>query len=77
MCKLVNGNNYYNDHAFNQMCSLLESGETIHVMIDCIGHTRNNREQEIYRKELTTKYKDRLEVLYRGGYSYSYEYKLI
>ena len=77
MSTLVNGNNYFNDHAFNQMCVFLESGELIHVVIDCDGGSRNNRIQEQYRNELTSKYQDRLEVRYLGGYLYSYEYKLI
>lgn len=75
--KYVSGKNYFNEGSFNEMCEVLEQGEEITVSIDCIGHTRNNMEQEAYKKELVKKYGEQLEVKYNDGYcSYSYSYKL-
>lgn len=75
--KLINGKNYCNIPCFKQMCQELEKGQRIEVYIDCIGHTRNNYEQESYRKLLQDKYGDKLETELSGGtYSYSYIYQL-
>lgn len=73
----VSGSNYFNTKDLDQMKKLLEEGKTISVGIDCIGHTRNNMEQENYKEALMEFYKDRLEVIYEPGVcSYGYSYKL-
>ena len=73
----VNGKNYFNQKSFTEICQLLEKGKWVEVGIDCIGHTRNNFEQEMYKQELIKKYGERLEVHLGGGaYSYSYTYYL-
>ena len=59
---LVNGKNYFNEESFNKICELLEHGKWVEVFIDCIGHTRNNNEQEKYKQDLMKKYGDSLEV---------------
>jgi hypothetical protein len=75
--KTINGGNYFNDKAFNKICELLENAETVQILIDCIGHTRNANEQEIYKEELIKKYADKLKTeRIEGGYSYSYSYSL-
>ena len=75
--KTINGGNYYHEKAFNEICEALERAETVKVYIDCIGHTRNNNEQEAYKEALVAKYKDRLNVdISAGGHSYHYIYKL-
>lgn len=75
--KTINGGNYYNQPAFEKICEGLEKGDTVQVYIDCIGHTRNNDEQEAYKEALTEKYGDTLNVeKNEGGYSYSYSYQI-
>ena len=75
--KLINGKNYFNEESFKEMCKALEAGETIEVYIDCIGHTRNNMEQEQYKKHLEKKYGGLLVCTHcPGAYSYHYEYAL-
>lgn len=77
MSKIVNGANYFNEKSFNEICEALESAKTVKVYIDCIGHTRNNNEQEAYKEALIEKYQDRLKVdKIDGSYSYSYMYGL-
>lgn len=77
MSVFVNGDVYFNEKSLQKMCEVLESGETVSVGIDCIGHAKNNREQEIYKDALTEKYGDRLIVeCSEGAHSYSYSYKL-
>lgn len=75
--RTINGGNYFHEKAFNEICEALENAEKVQVYIDCIGHTRNNNEQDAYFEALTNKYKDRL-IADRtdGGYSYSYSYTL-
>lgn len=74
----VSGSNYFNNEDLNNMIKLLDERKTIEVGISCIGHTRNNMEQEHYKKALEEHYGDKLEVmLNEGGYSYSYKYRLI
>ena len=73
----VSGSNYFNQNSLDQMKELLEKGKAIQVGIACIGHTRNNSEQEAYKEALTNLYGDRLEVKYNDGVcSYSYSYQL-
>lgn len=73
----VNGRNYFNDESFDDACVFLEDGIKVHISIDCIGHTRNNYEQENYRRALVEKYGRKLEIeLVEGAYSYSYKYSL-
>ena len=75
--RTVNGGNYFHAKAFNEICEALEHMETVQVYIDCIGHTRNNNEQEAYKEALEEKYADRLQVEKSdGAYSYGYTYKL-
>ena len=70
------GNSFYEDK-FEKVCEELEKGELVDIYIDCIGHTRNNMTQEVYKKALVTKYGDKLEVIFHEGVcSYSYSYKL-
>ena len=65
------------EKSFNDICSFLENGLKVRVGIDCIGHTRNNMEQENYRRALVKKYDRRLNVeLIEGASSYSYKYSL-
>lgn len=74
---LVDGKNYFNEESFDDACSFLEDGLKVHLCIDCIGHTRNNAEQENYRRAFVEKYgrKVNIEVL-EGAHSYSYKYSL-
>lgn len=73
----VSGSNYFNNDDLNKMIEMLDKGETISVGISCIGHTRNNTEQENYKKALKEHYRDKLEIMLNdGAYSYSYSYKL-
>lgn len=60
--KTINGTNQYNTKSFNEMCEALESGETIGIYIDCIGHTRAEMEEFNYARELKNKYGDKLLV---------------
>lgn len=71
------GNDFY-ESRFNQVCEALEQGETVSVYIDCIGHTRNNMTQEIYKDSLQAKYGEKLNVEHsNGAYSYHYTYRLL
>lgn len=75
--KTINGGNYYNEQAFNEICEALEKAQTVSVYIDCIGHTRNNMEQEAYKDALIKEYGDRLMIeKSESAYSYSYSYML-
>lgn len=75
--KTINGQNYFNEKSFNEICEALEKMQVVSVYIDCIGHTRNNDEQEAYKEALIAKYRDRLKVdKIDGAYSYSYQYGL-
>lgn len=75
--KTINGGNYFHEKAFNGICEALEQMEVVTIYIDSLGHSTNNREQEIYKEELIKKYQDRLKVeKNEGAYSYSYTYKL-
>ena len=78
MKKNISGKNYFNQESLEKMCEALESGYEIEVWIDCIGHTRNNMEQEHYKEALMEKYGDKVEVKIHEGYCiYEYSYKLI
>ena len=73
----VSGSNYFQEKHLNEMIKLLDKGESIHVGIECIGHTRNNTEQENYKRALIEHYGNKLEIKQSSGvYSYYYEYKL-
>ena len=75
--QVINGRNYYNAKSFNEICEALEKAQAVQVYIDCIGHTRNNNEQEAYKEALVEKYADRLKIeKNEGGHSYSYIYML-
>ena len=75
--RTINGENYFNEKSFNEICEALEKAEAVEVYIDVIGHSRNNYEQEAYREALEQKYGDRLKVdKIDGAYSYSYTYGL-
>ena len=74
--KTIDGKNYYNEASFKEMCEALDKGETIVVHINCIGHARNNNEQEAYREALENKYQSNLWVeCSKGNVSYSYRLK--
>lgn len=78
MSKFIDGKNYFNEISLNEICEALESGEKVQVGIDCIGHTRNNNEQEAYKESLLKKYGERLVCsCVQGAYSYSYIYQLV
>ena len=62
MSKLVNGKNYFNEESLKEMCERLETGETIGIYIDCIGHARNQMETAAYVRALKDKYGDKLIV---------------
>lgn len=73
----VSGSNYFNQEDLNNMIDLLDKGNSIEVGIDCIGHTRNNMEQEAYKKALKEHYGNKLEIKQNDGVcSYNYCYKL-
>lgn len=73
----VSGSNYFQEKYLKEMIALLDEGKTIQVGIACIGHTRNNTEQENYKRALIEHYGDKLEIKQSpGAYSYHYEYKL-
>ena len=75
--KTVNCGNYFTEKRFNNLCEVLESEGAASVYIDCIGHTRNNSEQESYKKALEKKYGDRLSITcHEGVCSYHYDYEL-
>ena len=75
--KVVNGQNCFNNKSLVEICEALEAAQTVKVLIDCIGHTRNNDEQEAYKEALLKKYADRLKFeKIDGGYSYYYTYCL-
>ena len=77
MYKTINGQNYFNEKSLAEICEVLEQGQAVKVYIDCIGHTRNNDEQEAYKEALCNKYGDKLQVsAENGGYSFAYVYKL-
>ena len=74
----VSGSNGFNEKDFNKMVELLDSGNKIQVGISCIGHTRNNMEQENYKKAFEEHYGNRLEVSLDAlvnTYSYTYYLK--
>ena len=73
----VSGSNCFQEKYLNKMIELLDAGKRIKVGIDCIGHTRNNMEQENYREALEKHYGNKLEVIYNDGWcSYGYDYQL-
>ena len=73
----VSGSNYFNEKDLKKMIEELDKGNAIQVGIECIGHTRNNMEQEAYKQALLKHYGSKLEITCNeGAYSYDYEYKL-
>ena len=73
----VSGSNYFQEKYLQEMIELLDKGNKIHVGIACIGHTRNNMEQDNYRRALLEHYGDMLIItMHEGAYSYSYDYEL-
>lgn len=75
--KTVNCGNYFTENRFNNLCEVLEREGAASVYIDCIGHTRNNMEQESYKNALKKKYGDRLVITcHEGACSYHYDYEL-
>lgn len=75
--KLVNCGNDFYPMFFDNLCSALEKGQTVEVYVDCIGHTRNNWVQEVYKEKLVEKYGAKL-LIQRcvGAYSTTYRYCL-
>lgn len=75
--KLINCGNDFYPHLFDTLCKELDEGGGVEVYIDCIGHSMNNRLQEVYREKLIEKYGNRLLYTHSdGAHSYSYSYKL-
>lgn len=62
MSKLVNGKNYFNEKSLQEMIAELESGATIGIYIDCIGHTRTDYETSLYVNALQEKFGKRLVI---------------
>ena len=60
--KCVNCTNYFNDIGKQRLKEALEAGETVHIYIDCIGHTRAYWEEKWYREWLVEFYGDKLEI---------------
>lgn len=58
--KMINGQNYFNEKSLGEMIEQLESGATISIYIDCIGHTRTAHETSVYVDELKNHFGDRL-----------------
>jgi len=58
--KIINGRNYFNEKSLEEMIEHIESGETIGIYIDCIGHTRTAYETSVYVDELKKHFGDRL-----------------
>lgn len=74
---LLNCGNYFTESRLNNVIEALERGCEVRIYIDCIGHARNNYEQENYRRALVNKYGRKLNIkLHEGVCSYSYEYLL-
>lgn len=75
--KLINCGNEFYPRFFKELCEALEAGHTVEVYVDCIGHTRNNMVQEIYKTKLQEKYgTDLMTQRNEGSYSNSYCYCL-
>ncbi len=75
--KLINCGNDFYPTFFENLCKALEEGCVVSAYVDCIGHTRNNRVQEVYREKLIEKYGEKLSYKNSGGeFSYSYYYEL-
>ena len=73
----VDCGNHFTEDKFDDFCKVLEEKGTACVYIDCAGYSRNNHEQEIYKKHLEEKYGDRLVVEREEGVcSYYYKYTL-
>lgn len=72
MAKSINGTNQFNSKSLKEMQEALESGETITIYIDCIGHTRAYLEERAYARELKKAYGDKLMV----NESWNTEYRL-
>lgn len=73
----VSGSSSFNNESLEQMKSLLKQGKEIYVGIACLGHTKNNMEQEAYKQALTEYFGDNLIAeLSNGLCSYSYSYHL-
>lgn len=76
--KVINCGNDFYEQFFDKVCKELEDGLSVKVYVDCIGHTRNNIVQEIYKEKLTEKYGAAIKInCDEGGYSYFYIYQLI
>lgn len=72
----VDCGNHFTKSAFENFCKVLEEKGTACVYIDCIGHSRNNYEQEMYKTFLEEKYGDRLVVERETGLGSYYRYTL-
>lgn len=75
--KSVPCGNYFSEMKLNKICYFLEEGHEVEILINCIGHTRNNMCQDAYRDALTKKFGENLVIKKDEGYcSYSYRYRL-
>lgn len=75
MSKLINGKNYFNEESLNEMIQRLETGETIGIYIDCIGHTRTAMETAAYVKALKNHFGDRLVIDTKSNWYTQYSLK--
>lgn len=72
---MVNGKNYFNEKSLNEMIERLESGETIAIYIDCIGHTRTQNETANYVRALKERYGDKLQADDKTAFTTLYSLK--
>lgn len=56
----VNCKNEFNEGSLNELVAILEAKEGVGIYIDCIGHTRSERETARYVEALEKRYGDRL-----------------
>ncbi len=78
MSKIVNCWNDFYEERFDAICKELELGEHVKAIVDCIGHTRNNMVQNIYKEALEKTYGDRLLInAICSDSCFSYEYYLL
>ena len=75
MSKLIDGKNYFNPESLQEMVAELESGETIGIYIDCIGHTRTIYETSRYVDALKEKFGNRLLIDNKSNFYAEYTLK--
>lgn len=69
-------NDFYNEK-LTELIELLDSGEIVTPVVNCIGHTRHNMTQESYKSALIKHYGEKLKILVNNGvYCYTYTYEV-